>query len=316
MSFQFFYGIEGAYRDITFACCVYFLRNFSICIPADFYARIQKIGDHIPPNIPLSHRKFFLKYSQEIVQIPWGIQMEFTFEHLKNVLLDNNNYSLRNMLGSSYDLQKIHDFTRLLIGSMKDELPEQELALEFIRPDDHVVELGSNIGRNTIVLSCILTDPSKQLVTFECNPDFIDILRFHRDINGLEFQIINSALSKRPLYIRDWETTTERNINSSDEWKEIKTMDWKTMEDTYPEFHPTVLVADCEGALYPIFKDDSEEILKNLRCVIMENDYHDIDQYIYVQTQLVKHNFLCHKTIGGGWGPCANFFYQVWIRKL
>ena len=242
--------------------------------------------------------------------------MEFTFEHLKNVLLDNNNYSLRNMLGSSYDLQKIHDFTRLLIGSMKDELPEQELALEFIRPDDHVVELGSNIGRNTIVLSCILTDPSKQLVTFECNPDFIDILRFHRDINGLEFQIINSALSKRPLYIRDWETTTERNINSSDEWKEIKTMDWKTMEDTYPEFHPTVLVADCEGALYPIFKDDSEEILKNLRCVIMENDYHDIDQYIYVQTQLVKHNFLCHKTIGGGWGPCANFFYQVWIRKL
>ncbi len=312
---QFFYGVEGGvgYRDITFACCVYFLRDHKISIPADFYKRVEKIGDHVPPNIPLSERMFFMKYQNEIVRIPWGIQMDFTFEHLTNVLLDQPNYNLKNVISNeNLNLKDIHEHARLLIGSMKDELPEQELALEFIQPDDRVIELGGNVGRNTIVISCILTNPHEQLVSLECNQDFIQMFEFHKKINGLTFHIENSALSKRPLYIRDWETTSSISSNDHD-YKIVNTMSWSDLVQKY--FTPTVLVADCEGALYSIFRDDSHNILSDLRCIIMENDYHDLSQYEFIQQELLKHHFICKKSVGGGWGPCASFFYQVWIKK-
>ena len=56
------------------------------------------------------------------------------------------------------------------------------------------------------------------------------------------------------------------------------------------------------------------EILDNINLIIMENDYHDISNKIYIDNVLLHKNFTLDYVEGGGWGPCYNNFYEVWIR--
>ena len=46
----------------------------------------------------------------------------------------------------------------------------------------------------------------------------------------------------------------------------------------------------------------------------MENDYWDLSKKQYVDEILTKNNFRTIYTEGGGWGPCANNFFEVWRR--
>ena len=73
------------------------------------------------------------------------------------------------------------------------------------------------------------------------------------------------------------------------------------------------LVLDCEGAFYYILMD-MPEILNNVKLIIMENDYQDIEKKNYVDNVLTQHNFYVDYTETGGWGPCYNKFFEVWIR--
>jgi len=101
-------------------------------------------------------------------------------------------------------LEMIHNnslFTYIqgdMAGDMRDEYEEQRMSSRFIKEDSIVLELGSNIGRNTLTISRLLRD-SKNLVSLETRGDLCDILRLNRDNNGLKFNIENSALSLRPL---------------------------------------------------------------------------------------------------------------------
>ena len=46
----------------------------------------------------------------------------------------------------------------------------------------------------------------------------------------------------------------------------------------------------------------------------MENDYTDIERKNYVDYVLTQHNFYVDYTETGGWGPCYNKFFEVWVR--
>ena len=73
------------------------------------------------------------------------------------------------------------------------------------------------------------------------------------------------------------------------------------------------LVLDCEGAFYYILMD-TPEILTNINLIIMENDYLDKSHKTYIDDILKNHQFNTIFTEGGGWGPCANNFYEVWAK--
>ena len=73
------------------------------------------------------------------------------------------------------------------------------------------------------------------------------------------------------------------------------------------------LVLDCEGAFYYILQD-MPEILTNIKLIIMENDYNDINHKNYIDTILQNNNFKVDYSESGGWGPCINKFYEVWIK--
>ena len=59
---------------------------------------------------------------------------------------------------------------------------------------------------------------------------------------------------------------------------------------------------------------DMPEILNNINLIIMENDYWDISHKNYIDEILLQNNFINDYTECGGWGPCYNKFYEVWIK--
>lgn len=217
-------------------------------------------------------------------------------------------------LSSKFDrLRTIHSSLTLRHGSLNDEVPEQLMALKFVYPSSKVLEIGGNIGRNSCVIGRILTD-SSNLVVLESSPAIAVQLAENKRLNDLSFHVEASALSKRPLIQRSWDTVP---YDPSTEavpagWSPVPTITWSELRAKYPLDFDT-LVADCEGALYYILKDEPE-FLCAFNSVIMENDYHEIEHKRAVDLELAKHGFHCVHREGGGWGPCAGFFFETWRK--
>jgi hypothetical protein len=75
-----------------------------------------------------------------------------------------------------------------------------------------------------------------------------------------------------------------------------------------------VLVADCEGSLYYILQEFPELLQGSMKTLIVENDYNDIEQKKFVDECFIKNNFRRVWSQRGGWGPCSDFFWEVWQK--
>lgn len=207
-------------------------------------------------------------------------------------------------------LQQIHSKLKIAFGRLQDEYPEQLMATQYVNPDDRVLEIGGNIGRNSCVIASILTD-SRNLTVLESNPKHAVELTYNRDQNGMSFHIIASALSKRRLIQKGWDT---RPLGDGEAipagWQEIATITWA---DLTRDGAFNTLVADCEGALFYIMQDEPE-FLRDFRTVVMENDYHDITHKQFVDAELTRNGFAVVYSQAGGWGPCYGRFFEVWQR--
>ncbi len=313
---KIYYGNDSCYRDVTFIYCSNYLRDLSIYIPASDEERMSKLGpDHLPG---VEKQIIVIPNGKQPIVIPTGVSMLLT---LNDEINDNirNKLSLKpvvdDLLSVQSKLMSLHNSLKITYGSFMDELPEQLLAVEFIEKTDKILEIGANIGRNSIILSCLIESEKNQLVSLECNESFVSLLRHNRDINSLEFNIEPSALSERRLVIQDWQTmplSVDEEIPSG--FKEVRTISYDSLQEKYGIEFDT-LVVDAEGALYYILLDNPK-ILKNIKKIIIENDYTDVNHYNYVQDLLIKNNFITIQTQQGGWGCCSDFFYQVWKKMI
>lgn len=205
-------------------------------------------------------------------------------------------------------LKLIHAHLALLYGSFQEEYPEQIMATMFISPEDKVLEIGGNVGRNSCVISLLLNN-SQNLVVAESDPGAVALLLANRNNNDLCFHIEDSAISQVPLFQGGWVTSPLPCPNCF----QVKTITYGQLKAKYG-IPFSVLVADCEGALYYIFQDD-ETLLNDVSMVIVENDYSVRAHYEDVCSKFAAHGFHLVYTKSGGWGPCSNEFYQVW-KKL
>ena len=209
------------------------------------------------------------------------------------------------------NLENIHKKLTLKYGLFKDEYPEQIMACKFLKAEDIVLEIGANIGRNTLVISEILND-DKNLVTMECNPSIASQLLENRDINGKNFTIISKALSKQPLLQDGWTCLPITDNINNNKYTKVENITFEEIQQqTNKKF--TALVIDCEGSFYYILKE-FPEILSNITTIIMENDYTNYDHKKEVDSILLSNNFkrIYHKE--GGWGPCEKFFFETWAK--
>ena len=208
-------------------------------------------------------------------------------------------------------LSNMHKDLIINYGNKYDEYPEQLLSMMFIKPSDCVLEIGGNIGRNSCVIGKILND-SKNLLVIESDPLSVSKLEDNRNIKALNFKIEGSAISKIPLIQNEWNTKPLINDIIYDGWKMINTITWNELKQKY-DMNFDTLVVDCEGALYYILKEEPE-FLNGFKTVIIENDFIDITHKEFVDEEFKRYDFRNVYSIPGGFGPCYNFFYQVWKK--
>ena len=90
---------------------------------------------------------------------------------------------------SSNKLHEIHQTLQLSYGNFSEEYPEQIMAVSYIKPNNCVLEIGGNIGRNSMVIAKLLNDQTN-LVTLESDSTIAAQLTHNRDNNKLTFTLV------------------------------------------------------------------------------------------------------------------------------
>jgi len=306
MDFYIFYGTFEKKINVTEICLIHLLDKKIITIPMGDLNRSKYFGDPVP-NV--------LKY----------IYVVFFNGNNKNNNKDTNVYEDKleikiyldtKCIVTKYDpihykLIQIQNTLNLQYGTFDEELPEQKMVVSYIKGDEKVLEIGGNIGRNSLVIGSILAKKgNNHFVTLESNTIISEQLRENRNNNGLQFFIENSALSQRKLIQRGWNTIVSDEFLQG--YDPVQIISWQNLKDKY-EIEFDTLVLDCEGAFYYILMD-MPEILDNIKLIIMENDYWDLSHKEAIDQVLFEKGFKVDYSEAGGWGPCEDRFYEVFVK--
>lgn len=293
------YGIENNVIDITKICTgPIFLKDNIIQIPSGDCNRAKYFSDPIKGI----KKKIFIEND--------GIISEYKDDLNIEIDILNNKINTIKDFDIETKLKNIHSKLKINYGSMNLELPEQRMAIKYLKGHEKVLEIGGNIGRNSLVISSILKN-ANNLVTLESNGKIAEQLIHNRDLNNMKFHIEKSALSKRKLIQKRWITKPSETLEDGFKW--VNTITFEQLKKKYNIEFDT-LVLDCEGAFYYILMD-MPEILDNINLIIMENDYLDLNQKKYIDKILTKNNFFVDYAKKGGRGPCRNNFYEVWGKN-
>ena len=292
------YGLLDNNIDVTNICFTNLKYENIITIQYCDINRSKIFTDPIPnikKKIFIIKDKIITEYDDDLIIKINTIDETITTININNKILD------------------IHSKLQIKYGSFNEELPEQKMAIQYLTGNEKVLELGGNIGRNSLIIGSILAQKNNtNFVSLECDINIANQLKENRDLNNLNFYIENSALSKRKLIQKGWDTIESDIL--LDGYNKVNTI---TLNELYSKYNIDfdTLILDCEGAFYYILMD-MPEILKNIKLIIMENDYHDIFKKNYVDEILKYNNFYVDYSESGGWGPCSNNFFEVWKKKI
>lgn len=294
---KIYYGIIDNKIDVTDICFKHLLRNNIITIPSGDNNRLVYFGDPLYGIL----KSIFILFNDIITQ----------YEHFCSIKINliENNVIVINNNDIDYKTSNIQSKLKINYGSFNEELPEQKMVVRYLTGKEKVLEIGGNIGRNSLIIASIL-DEQTNLVTLESDGSIAKQLQENRNINNYTFNIENSALSNRKLIQRGWDTIPSDDL--IDGWKWVNTITFTELKNKYNIEFDT-LVLDCEGAFYYILQD-IPEILNGINLIIMENDYWDINKKQTIDNILHQNNFYVDYVESGGWGPCYNNFYEVWKR--
>ena len=187
-------------------------------------------------------------------------------------------------------LKMIQDSIKLIHGSFDMEIPEMLMSIKFLNGTENVLELGSNIGRNTFIIASILNSKNNNnLVTLECNPTIYKQLIINKENNKLNFYTENSALSSKYMFSKGWDSICKDTPDVPEGFIRVNTIKYNELLNKY-KINFDTLVLDCEGSFYYILLD-FPDILDNIKLIITENDYPNIEQLNYVTGILIKKGF-------------------------
>ena len=313
---QILYGTKERNIDVTEICYEKLIKNDIIKIPSRDFARAAIFTDPCFGSL-------------KVIMVIKEDKTMLLFDSTPDVYIDTNtkeifttdipDYITEIYTDFNTELKNIHSKLKIGYGSFNDEYPEQTLSVRYLTGNEKILEIGSNIGRNSLVINYILSQKNNNnFVTMECDTNIANILKYNRDLNNFQFHIENAALSKRKLIQKGWDTISSDVL--LDGYKNVDTITLEELKQKYNIEFDT-LVLDCEGAFYYILMD-MPEILDTVNLIIMENDYHDINHKNYVDDVLTKNNFCVeHSEVG-----CAlakqifpqlyDRFYEVWKRKV
>ena len=295
---KIYYGVSGNSIDVTETCFIKLMNNNIITIPAGDSNRAKYFTDPlygILKKIIISHNDVLTEYDH------------FT---LLKINIINNTINTINENNINDKLKYIHSKLNIKYGSFYSELPEQKMAVRYLSGNEKILEIGGNIGRNSLVLASILKD-NTNLVTLESDANIANQLQENRDLNKFNFHIEKSALSNRKIIQQEWNTIPSDILKPGYNW--VNTITLSELKTKYNIEFDT-LILDCEGAFYYILMD-MPEILNNINLIIMENDYRYITHKNYINEILIQNKFYVDYVECGGWKPCYDNFYEVWKKS-
>ena len=295
------YGSDAKNIYVTNICFNKLLQNNIITIPSGDHNRAYYFNDPIVGvlkkiYIIIDNKTTEYDYTQEI-------KIDITSEIIttQTIIVDKK-------------ISQLHSNLKLNYGSFKEELPEQKMVVRHLTGSEKVLEIGSNIGRNSLIIASIIDN--NNFLTLESDTTIFNQLNENKNINNFTFYTENSALSNRKLIQKGWDTMVSNDLLPDYKW--VNTITLKNLYAKYNIQFDT-LVLDCEGAFYYILMD-FPEILFNINLIIMENDYHDIAHKQYIDNILKNNNFYVDYVESGGWDPlstpCYNNFYEVWKKLI
>jgi hypothetical protein len=192
-SFSIFYGTVEQRVDVTQTAFNVLLVKNIIYIPSGDNERYQAFN--IDP-VPGVLKSIFIVYQDR----------ETVYEYYSRIYIDinENRFYQSDELPDHIKqndvykrLNHMHSTLKIDHGQFSDEYPEQIMTMLFMKPESTVLEIGANIGRNSLIIASILND-SKNLLSVECNDISANLLDHNRRLNGFEFCIETSAISKKP----------------------------------------------------------------------------------------------------------------------
>jgi FkbM family methyltransferase len=298
MNFTCFYGLPEKRMNIT-SIVIEKCKNSSdnwIYIPTNDFVRATLFSDPVPGK-----KKNIYVHSSGV---------EKTFNEYERVYI---NVITLEIISIPPRLAEIHNKLSIDYGMMTAELPEQMMVAQYLKGTEKVLEIGGNIGRNSVVIASILNAVgNKNLVVLECDPESVVKLEHNRDKNGLQFYVEPSALSKRKWIQRGWDLYESEEEREG--FKRIQTIPLDKLREKYCIDFDT-LVLDCEGGFYTIVMD-MPDILDGIHLIIVENDYPHIEQKRTVDSILRQKGFLpdyqesCYFP-----GTTMEFyFFEVWRK--
>ena len=294
------YGTINDNIDITDICLSQLMNNNIIIIPAIDSNRAKIFSDPLQGTL------------KKILILTDNILTEYEYFYMIKINMNDNTVTTVNTINDT-DINNmisiIHSTLKINHGSFNEELPEQKMVVRYLTGNEKVLEIGGNIGRNSLIIAKLLGN-NNNFVSLECDLDISKQLEENRDLNNFKFHIEPSALSKRRLMQKGWDTVMSDTLEEGYKWVNTITLDELNLKYGI-EFD--TLVLDCEGSFYYILLD-MPEILDNINLIIMENDYYDISKKEYVDEVLKKNNFYRDYVEVGGWGCCYTNFYEVWKK--
>ena len=300
------YGIENNNIDVTEICFSKLVYENNIIIPPKDGNRAQLFTDPLDGIL----KKIFISTDNYLSEYDEDNMIKINIINKTIEVFDDNTIEK--------NIDSIHSKLKFNHGSLKDEYPEQSMAIRYLTGHEKVLEIGGNIGRNSLLIGYILgMKNNNNMVVLEPDEDIAKKLYENRDLNNFNFNIEVSALSKRKLIKKkgDW-----RSVVSDKVLENHTNLNTITLDDLNAKYNIEfdTLVLDCEGAFYYILMD-MPEILTNINLIIMENDFCTMEHKNYVDQILKKNKFFVHYSESliapWGWQPGYDNFYEVWMKK-
>lgn len=180
-----------------------------------------------------------------------------------------------------------YDENNNIINHLEIELPEQLMAMKYIKPTDVVLELGARYGTVSCTINNILNNKHNQV---SVEPDSVvwEALSKNKINNACEFNILQGFISNKKLGL-----TGEHNYGIQSIVDTNSTISSYTLDEveTMYNLHFNVLVADCEGYLCS-FLNENPKLYTQLTTIIFEADNAVICDYNNIREQLKINGFV------------------------
>jgi hypothetical protein len=312
-----FYGVNSSYLNVTDTVLDHCVHRGRLFIPAREDLRNLVFSDPEPEMVKsvVLIREMDGAKTCQIFGPEDDLDIDLTPDEIRP---GNSSSRISLPAGISVDeaVKHIHSQLYFLLGRLADEWKMQALSVAWLDPDAKVLQLGSNIGRNTLMISSLLND-DRNLVALDCAPLSIEWLRLNRFINRRHFHIEHAALSYRRLIQRGFGTVPSTELYPG--YDPVHTTTYEELLQTYSIQFDT-LVSDCEGAIYYILQDNPG-ILDTMSTIFAKSTYRSVEHKLWTDALFLEKGFSrvhSEPLVGAEWLPapdaCQASFYEVWKR--